>query len=196
MKPHPKTIPVPGVLPSTRGDQGLHEDFSSGGLYSTKELESWRWHIDIGTVHDVVMKKFTLGVCLHQQECSSNGDNSDLPRFDKGHLQNPLEWVSLGWKQKIEEFVQSNATFVSLLVLAIEGAHFSTFVFLLIQTAMLHGHQAAQAIAYTVLCGVCHKSKKIVRWNPLFTSDGVLERGKSNPLSQEAGTEAKLVNRV
>ena len=68
------------------------------------------------------MKKFTLGVCLHQQECSFNSEHSDLPWFDMVRLQKPLMWVSLGWKEKIAAFVQSNATFVSLLVLAIEGA--------------------------------------------------------------------------
>ena len=97
--------------------------------------------------------------------------------------------------KNIEEFVESNATFVSLLVLTIEGARFSTFMFLLIQTAMLHGRQTAQAIAYRVLCRVCCKSKKIVHQNQQFTSNGVLERGK-NPLSQEAGTESSLVNHV
>ena len=79
-----------------------------------------------------------------------------------GRLQNPLEWVSLGWKEKIAAFVLSNATFVSLLVLTIEGACFCIFVFLLIQTAILHGCQMAKAIAYMVLCRVCRKSKKII----------------------------------
>ena len=88
----------------------------------------------MGTIHNVIMKKFTLGFCLHQQECSFDVNHPDLPRFDMGHLQNPLEWVSLRWKRKIAEIVRSNTKLVSLLVLAIEGTHFCTFVFLLIQT--------------------------------------------------------------
>ena len=142
------------------------------------------------------MKKFTLGACLHQQECTFDSEYSDLLRFDMGCLQNPLEWVSLGWKEKAEEFVQSNATFVFQLVLVIEGARFSTFMFLLIQTAMLQS-QMAQAITYMVLSGVCRKSKKIVRRTIWFTNEGMLERGKLNfPLSQQARTEAEFVHHV
>ena len=83
-------------------------------------------------------------VPLHQEECKFDSDTADLPQFDMGCLENPLEWASLGWKEKITAFIQSKATFVSLLVLAIEGARFLTFVFLLIQTVVLHGSKTAK----------------------------------------------------
>ena len=90
INPQLKTIPIPGILPSNKGDEGIHEDLSSGGFYSTKELESWQRHIEIGAVHYIAMKKFTLGVCLHKEECSFDSDHADLPQFDMGRLQNPL----------------------------------------------------------------------------------------------------------
>ena len=114
-----------------------------------------------------------------------------MPWFDMGCLQNPHEWVSLGWKEKIAALVQSNVMFVSLLFLAIEGACFCTFIFLLIQTSVLYGIRTAQAIAYTVLCGICHQSEKVIQRSQRFTNENeMLERGKNSALSQEAGFEA------
>ena len=77
------------------------------------------------------------------------------------------------------------------MVLVIEGARFLTFVFLLIQTAVLHGSKTAQAITYTILCGICRQYEKIVRRNQWFTNENnMLERRKTFPLSQEAGSQA------
>ena len=106
------------------------------------------------------MKKLALGVCLQEEECSFDSNPADITWFDMGQLQNPLEWAALRWKGKITAFIQSKVTFISLLVL---GARFFTFIFLLIQTSVLHGRRTAQAIAYTILCSICHQSKKVVK---------------------------------
>ena len=110
-------------------------------------------------LHDAIMKTFTFGVCLPQGDCTSNADPPDLPRFDMKQLQSPLAWAAVGWKERLSKLVQSNATILLFVVITIESTRFCTFVFLLIQTSMLHGWQVAPAVTYSVLCSVCHKSR-------------------------------------
>ena len=93
--------------------------------------------MDLGYMHDAITKAFSYGVCVHQGDCDSHA-GSDRPRLDMRELKSPLTWATMGWWNHIRKLVEAHSNFLSLIIIAIESLRFCTFIFLRIQSSMLH----------------------------------------------------------
>jgi hypothetical protein len=112
--------------------------------------------MEVGNFHEAVSKTLSYGVCIHQGECQPDPTVSS---FNLQQLENPLTWATMGWIK----IINSHATFISILVILIKSGRFLIFIFLFLQTLLLHGLEAAQAIAYMVCCNAIRHSKTVSR---------------------------------
>ena len=69
VNPGLKKIPIPEVLPDRDNQTFVHEDISSGGIYTGVELDNWRRHMQLGDLHESISQGITLGVCANEGLC-------------------------------------------------------------------------------------------------------------------------------
>ena len=49
-----------------------HEDPSQDGLFTDIELEAWQKHLELGNLHNAVVKSLSYGACAKEGTCSSS----------------------------------------------------------------------------------------------------------------------------
>jgi hypothetical protein len=145
------------LTPSTQ--EHTYEDLSEGGIYSVTELDNWRKHLEIGDYHDAISQTITFGVCVHEGQCPIQ---SAAPVFNLQQLR-PTTWITTNPLTKLRHFINTNAVYISLLVLIIETSKFLIFITLFAQTLIRDGLAGAQALLHILCCNMLRQSQKIAR---------------------------------
>ena len=101
----------------------------------------------------------TVGNGTHQEQCSAPPTS---PRFDLQQLQTPSTIFSTWWN-KLQKTLQTYTSILCLMVLLIEGTRTILFFAMFIQTALLHGKDAARAIAFLVCCDSMKQARRVAR---------------------------------
>ena len=121
-----------------------HEDLSTGGLYTSEEMESWSAHINWGDFSEVVNERVATGVCAHTGECGRR-QSVGYNRYDL-NLLTPEVMDPLA---DIRDFVRLYGGVASFIVLAKWAFETATSIVLLIDMVV-----AARALAELRLVSV------------------------------------------
>ena len=155
-----KKMIEPEDLP-LQGHKFHHEDLSGGGIYTEKELEAWKNHLELGDYQDAVMKTISFGVCNHRGDCPAHPSS---PHYNLDHLNaitSTFETLSL-WK-RFNRFVQSWAVYLCLIVIGIETMRLCIFISVICQTMIWDGIMGVRAVIYLMCCRSKQQADKVNR---------------------------------
>ena len=182
LNPEAKKIPEPADLPPIEHDLH-HEDLSDGGIYTKTELDSWTRHIELGDIVDAVTKSFTFGVCQAQEQCESH---PAMPSYNLAVLTQGMSVLPVTLWQKMDDYVKSWGSYISVLVILIEAWHFGLFAIMTTLAFTADGMIGAKALIYRVLCGTRYEAERVARRH---------QRLKRRRLSDGAGEQIFLQSR-
>ena len=158
--PSVRPIPTPATVP-VLSPGFVHEDISTGGIYTSAELTSWKEHLQFGDLHEAITKTITMGICNGQGTCTSQ---PSTPNYNLENLLNPenLE-KEMDPFAYITNLVQVYGSWMALLVLVIEGLKAIIFLTSLVTTFIQEGAQGFKALVYIICCGPLHEKDRITR---------------------------------
>ena len=158
VNPGLKKIPVPEILPEQNNATFVHEDVSSGGIYTGVELENWRRHMQLGDLHESISQGITLGVCANEGSCPipKGGVQYDLQKLQ-------AKLTNLNPVHKVKEKINEWGAYLSAAVLLIEAFKFIVTATTIANHLLTDGVEGAKALIYTLCCGELIESQKIKR---------------------------------
>ena len=140
-----------------------HEDLAKGGLYTGKELTSWRQHLEDGSYTDAIMGTIAYGTCINSGQCPPGGGNSRI-NFDLTRL-NPLSDIEeeLNVWHSVEKWLTKHVAILCCLVLALEAFKLLTTVVIIITTFTKEGFAGLKAMLIFTFCSAYTTYRKIRR---------------------------------
>ena len=156
INPGLKRIPTPEILPDRDNTSFSHEDISQGGIYTGVELSNWRWHMQLGDLHESISQGISLGVCANDGSCPApaSGIQYDLQKLlNRAEGLNPLS--------KIKETIAEYGAYLSAAVIILELLKFVLTAATIANHIITDGIEGAKALIYLILCGDLIQSQKI-----------------------------------
>lgn len=159
--PDPRQITTPSALP-VKAQAFEHEDLSSGGLYTDLELNAWKRHLELGDLHDAVVKTITYGHCANTGECAPSPGipQSNLKFISAEAMMLHDTWNFAG---KIDEFLRAASGYLSAIVILLETIKFLNFMAAIAITTAKDGIQGCKALIYSLCCHPHNMANRIVR---------------------------------
>ena len=154
INPQVNKIPSPDKLPLTEHSLE-HEDLSTGGIYTERELDVWAQHIELGDYHQAITRS-TSYQSYGADQSASGGDSQPASDWAQGAFwSSPWERVTAG--------IRGWGTYICLVSLLVEMAHFATWATALVITTMYEGLEGVKAFAYLMCCRPFRHSQNIRR---------------------------------
>ena len=162
VNPHVKKIPSPDELPLHEHSLE-HEDLSTGGIYTEGELNAWTQHIELGDYHQAITRS-TSYQSYGADQYAPEGDSPQDGGWGQGAM-----WSS-PWA-RVTAGIRGWGTYICLVSLMVELAHFAIWATALVITTMYEGMEGVKAFAYLMCCRPFQHSRNIRRRGRRFRQE-------------------------
>jgi hypothetical protein len=161
LNPNPRQISTPSALPFEE-HAFQHEDLSSGGLYTDLELKAWKAHLELGDVHDALVKTITYGHCANTGACAPS---PGIPQSNLKFLSADAMMLANTWNfaSKIDDFIRTTGGYISAVVIIIEAIKCLNFMTAVALTTAKDGVEGVKALIYSLCCHPHNVASRIAR---------------------------------
>jgi hypothetical protein len=161
LNPNPRQITTPLALP-VKAHAFKHEDLSSGGLYTDLELDAWKKHLELGDIHDAVVKTIAYGHCATTGDCARS---PGIPQSNLKFISAEAMMLHDTWNlaNKIDEFIRTASGYISAIVLILESVKFLNFMAAVALTTAKDGIAGCKALIYSLCCHPHNVANRIAR---------------------------------
>ena len=161
LNPNPRQITTPAALP-VKAQTFQHEDLSRGGLYTDLELDAWKKHLELGDIHDAVIKTITFGHCANTGDCATS---PGIPQSNLKFISAEAMMIHATWNfaSRIDDFIRTTSGYLSAMVILLESIKFLNFMAAVAFTIAKDGIQGCKALIYSLCCHPHNMANRIAR---------------------------------
>ena len=180
LNPTAKKLAQPEIRPTTNME---HEDMSVEGLFTPTELEAWRNHLDLGDVHDSLMRTITSSLCAEEGSCPrSPGIPTTNIKFNpEAFLKDTEDKLNTTFFSNLHQWIQDTGAYLALIVITLECVKFLNFAAMVSLTMIRDGTRGVIAVFYLICCNPHKIANQVNRRNRRLD----LKRKRSNSSAED-----------